>query len=40
VKDEAADQEYVAGFAERILELHPACPRADTETIALHACEK
>lgn len=39
-KDEAADREYVARFAERILELYPACPRADADTIAQHACEK
>lgn len=40
VKDEVADREYVARFAERILELYPACPRADAIIIARHACEK
>ena len=40
VKDEAADREYVARFAEKILDLYPACPRADANTIARHACEK
>ncbi len=40
VKDEALDREYVARFAERILDLYPACPRTDAAAIARHACEK
>jgi hypothetical protein len=37
---EAADQAFVARFAEKILELYPGCPRAEAEAIARHACQK
>jgi hypothetical protein len=40
IRDEAADRAYVAQFADKILELFPACPRGDAQVIALHACEK
>ncbi len=35
-----SEREYVARFAARILELYPACPHADADAIARHACEK
>ncbi len=40
VRDEAADREYVARFAERVRALFPGCPPADAEAIARHACAK
>ncbi len=40
VRDEAAEQEHVARFKKKILELFPACPPADAEAIARHACAK
>lgn len=39
-KDEVAEREYIVRFTERIRELFPACPRADAESIARHACAK
>jgi hypothetical protein len=40
LRDEAAERAYVAGFAERVLQFYPGCPRADAEAIARHACQK
>ncbi len=40
VRDDALDREYIAQFAAKTLELYPACPRADADAIARHACEK
>ena len=40
IRDEAADREYIAHFAGRILEFYPGCPREEAHTIAQHACQK
>jgi len=40
VRDQVADRQYVMEFARAILELFPATPSADAQTIAQHACEK
>jgi hypothetical protein len=37
---EKIDQQYVAEFAKRILEIFPKCPTATAASIAQHACQK
>lgn len=38
VRRAAADQAYVAAFAERVSALYPHCPPAEAAAIAAHAC--
>lgn len=40
VRRQAQDQQFVAAFADAIRQQFPACPPADSATIASHACEK
>jgi hypothetical protein len=40
VRDQVAEQSYVADFAARVLELFPGAPPAETKAIAARACEK
>jgi hypothetical protein len=40
IRDEATDREYIARFADRILEFFPSCPQHEAESIAQHACQK
>jgi hypothetical protein len=39
-REERAEQEYLARFTERVLEVFPGCPRAEAEAIAQRACAK
>ncbi len=40
VRDQVAEQEYVADFAARILRVFPGAPPEETKAIAARACEK
>jgi hypothetical protein len=37
---ERADAQYVRAFAEQVQSAYPACPEAEAEAIAAHACQK
>jgi len=40
IRDEVAEQKYVADFAAKVVELFPGAPSKEAEAIAARACEK